>query len=238
MSLIYRCFGTVGTANFYCSYYEEDYVPPEGQVEVAGWPPTTGPDRFGAWIVQADGTFVWQKYPDPPFNVVYHEGKLKNSDTLLELDPSTLPGQVAARLNDAEATLGSIADVMAAEVLSAHDYAQQALQSANAAGQSKTAVDNALAALPAPTQFEVVSVTLGAGGTGTATFAKTYATAPIVIPFTRFVGQQSFTAVPGNPTKTSVTVTGRRSRGTLLLSAGPFEDAVAGDVVQLFVIGR
>lgn len=200
--------------------------------------PDVRPDRFGDWFARISGDWEWVKYPDPPFNVVYHEGKLKNSDTLLELAPDTIPGNVNSRLTSAESTLAGIAQAMANEVQSAHDYAQQALQSAQAAAGSKTAVDSAIAALPAPTQFEVLSVTLGAGGTGTATFTKTYASAPIVIPTTRFVGQQSFTAVPGTPSKTSVSVTGKRSRGTLLLSAGPFEDAVAGDTVQLFVIGR
>lgn len=68
-------------------------------------PPLTGPDRFGEWIVQPDGTWGWVKLPDPPFNVVYHEGKLKNADTMVEIAIETLPGDIAARLAALEATL-------------------------------------------------------------------------------------------------------------------------------------
>lgn len=67
--------------------------------------PTTRPDRFGDWIAQADGTWVWVKYPDPPFNVVIHEGKLKNQDTMEEITIETLPGNVATRLTTLETLL-------------------------------------------------------------------------------------------------------------------------------------
>ena len=42
------------------------------------------------------------KFDDPPFNVVYHEGKLKNGDTLEEITIETLPGNIAARLHALE----------------------------------------------------------------------------------------------------------------------------------------
>ncbi|WP_143038295.1 hypothetical protein [Pseudomonas saponiphila] len=94
----FKCFGVVGTSQVGCTYYEDDYVLPDGSVWVSGSPPSTGPDRFGEYIVQSDGSFVWHKLPDPPFNVVYHEGKLKNYDTMAEISIETLPGNVAARL--------------------------------------------------------------------------------------------------------------------------------------------
>lgn len=65
-------------------------------------PTIEGPDRFGGWEVVADGTYQWVKYPDPPFNVVFHEGKLKNADTMVEISVETLPGNVAARLDALE----------------------------------------------------------------------------------------------------------------------------------------
>ena len=64
-----------------------------------------GPDRFGAWLVTAEGGYEWVKYPDPPFPVVYHEGKLKNSDTMVEIAIETLPGDIAARLAALEAAV-------------------------------------------------------------------------------------------------------------------------------------
>lgn len=63
------------------------------------------PSRFGDWYSRSSGTWDWVVYPDPPFNVVYHEGKLKNGDTLVEINIATLPGNIAARLAALEAAL-------------------------------------------------------------------------------------------------------------------------------------
>ncbi|WP_321354508.1 hypothetical protein [Pseudomonas extremaustralis] len=65
--------------------------------------PTSRPDRFGDWFARSTGLWEWVKYPDPPFNVVYHEGKLKNADTMVEIAIETLPGNIAARLAALEA---------------------------------------------------------------------------------------------------------------------------------------
>jgi hypothetical protein len=67
--------------------------------------PVTRPDRFGDWIAQASGLWSWVKYPDPPFSVVFHEGKLKNQDTMDEITIETLPGNIAARLAALEAAV-------------------------------------------------------------------------------------------------------------------------------------
>lgn len=231
-------YGKVGTAESFPMPDDQPWDPLPGWILMNSSLPNVRPDRFGDWFSKADGDWVWVKYPDPPFPVVFHEGKLKNSDTLAELLASSLPGNIAMRMEGAESELDGIADAMAVEVEHAHSYAQQALQSANSAGASKTAVDEAIASLPAPIQFESVTVTLGAGGSANVTFTKTYTAAPFAIPVTRFAGAQAFIAVPGAPTKTGVAVSGKRSRGTLLLTSGPFEDANAGDIVQFFVIGR
>jgi hypothetical protein len=66
--------------------------------------PAIRPDRFGDWFARETGEWEWVKYPDPPFNVVYHEGKLKNADTMVEIAIETLPGSIAARLAALEAT--------------------------------------------------------------------------------------------------------------------------------------
>ena len=63
------------------------------------------PTRFGAWYGRVTGLWDWIVYPDPPFNVVYHEGKLKNLDTMVEIAIDTLPGNIAARLAALEAAV-------------------------------------------------------------------------------------------------------------------------------------
>lgn len=63
------------------------------------------PTRFGNWYGQVSGLWEWVVYPDPPFNVVYHEGKIKNGDTLVEIDITTLPGNISARLIALESAL-------------------------------------------------------------------------------------------------------------------------------------
>jgi len=65
--------------------------------------PDTRPDRFGDWFARSTGEWEWVAYPDPPFEVVYHEGKLKNLDTMVEISQETLPGNIAARVAALEA---------------------------------------------------------------------------------------------------------------------------------------
>lgn len=76
---------------------------PSGWVQMNDVRPDTRLDRFGDWYGRATGIWEWVKYPDPPFNVVYHEGKLKNADTMVEIAIETLPGDIAARLAALEA---------------------------------------------------------------------------------------------------------------------------------------
>ena len=103
MTESFRCRGVIGTSLISCMYFDDDYVPEEGSVMMIGLPPEVSPDRFGAWFASADGTYQWVKYPDPPFQVDYHEGKLKNADTMVEIAIETLPGNIAARLAALEA---------------------------------------------------------------------------------------------------------------------------------------
>lgn len=83
-----------------------------------------------------------------------------------------------------------------------------------------------------------MNATLGAGNAVTLNFGVTppFATAPLVIPVTNWVADQAFYAVAGAVTASSVALTGKRSRGTLLLSSGPFEQALSGDTVKVLII--
>lgn len=82
-----------------------------------------------------------------------------------------------------------------------------------------------------------VTATLGTGGTVTIAHGRTVAPQAI-IPVARFVGARAYWAIVGAVTATQVTLTGARTKGTLLLSDGPNEAATAGDVVEVLVLGR
>lgn len=104
-----KCYGNVGSATYMIT--SDDYDPEAYGGLVPNWRlmleirPDTRPDRFGDWIAQSTGLWLWVKYPDPPFTVFIHEGKMKNSDTMDELPIEALPGDVAARLAALEAIL-------------------------------------------------------------------------------------------------------------------------------------
>ncbi len=155
----------------------------------------------------------------------------KASDLVSTNNAVSLLQNAVGALNTGLATTSSTASNALSAANSAATAAGNAQSAATAAGQ-------AVANLPAAMKWEVITVTLGAGGTANATFTKTYTEPPLVLPMTRFVGDQMFAAVAGAPSLTGVTVTGKRSRGTLLLTSGPFEAAASGDVVQLAVLGR
>lgn len=118
---------------------------------------------------------------------------------------------------------------------SALRIARQALDRAQ---QSPTSAQMTAAITAAGTTTLRLTATLGTGGAVTLTFPAAYATPPVVVNVSRFVGNRGYFAVPGAVTTTSVELTGRRNKGTLLLSDGPNEAAVSGDVVEVMVIGR
>lgn len=101
-----KCYGNVGFSTY--SITPDDFDPADNGGLAPGWIlmqeiwPNTRPDRFGDWIAQATGFWLWVKYPDPPFNVLYHENKLKNGDTMEEIAIEALPGNIAARLTALE----------------------------------------------------------------------------------------------------------------------------------------
>ncbi|PMX27595.1 MULTISPECIES: hypothetical protein [unclassified Pseudomonas] len=103
-------YGKIDTAESFPVPDDQPWPYPEGWVQMNSDRPDMAPDyvsptRFGAWFARSTGAWEWVVYPDPPFNVVYHEGKLKNGDTLVEIDIATLPGNIAARLTALEAAL-------------------------------------------------------------------------------------------------------------------------------------
>lgn len=106
------------------------------------------------------------------------------------------------------------------------------------ANQSPTTAQMATAMASAGVTAIRLTATLGAGGAVTLTFPAPYASPPTVVNVSRFVGNRGYFAVPGSITTTGVELTGRRNKGTLLLSDGPNEAAVSGDVVEVLVIGR
>jgi|GEM_PF-4335006 len=113
--------------------------------------------------------------------------------------------------------------------------ARQALARAN---QSPTTAQMTTAMAAAGVTAIRLTATLGTGGAVTLTFPSPYASAPTVVPVSRFVGNRGYFAVVGSITTLGVELTGRRNKGTLLLSDGPNEAAASGDVVEVMVIGR
>ncbi|MDG9784624.1 hypothetical protein [Metapseudomonas otitidis] len=95
-------YGKVGTTQYFNMPDDQPWQPIEGWIEIPAPAPSNRPDRFGDWYVQPDGSWLWVKYPDPPFPVAYFEGKLVNQDTMLEITPETLPGNIASRLSTIE----------------------------------------------------------------------------------------------------------------------------------------
>lgn len=87
--------------------------------------------------------------------------------------------------------------------------------------------------------METLTGTVVTAGTGVPlTFTKTYSTPPVVIPIPQWSGVQMITGGATNITRTGCTFTAIQSRGSLLLSAGPFENAAQGQVFRVLVIGN
>lgn len=117
--------------------------------------------------------------------------------------------------------------------------ARQALAKANQ-GQTAAQVNSSITAALATAGVTAIKLqaTLGAGGAVTLTFPAPYVSPPMVVNSSRFVANRGYFAVPGAVTTATVDLTGKRNKGTLLLSDGPNEAAVSGDVVEVLVIGK
>lgn len=87
--------------------------------------------------------------------------------------------------------------------------------------------------------IETLSGTVVTAGTAVPlTFTKTYSTPPVVIPIPQWNGVQMITGGASNITRTGCSFLAMQSRGTLLLTSGPFENASAGVVFRVLVIGN
>lgn len=87
--------------------------------------------------------------------------------------------------------------------------------------------------------MEALSGTVVTTGTGVPlTFTKTYSAPPVVIPVPQWNGVQMITGGAANVTRTGCTFNAIQSRGALLLSAGPFENAAVGQTFRVLVIGN
>lgn len=109
------CYGLIGSAEFALMPDDQPWENrPDGWILMNYVRPENRPDRFGAWIAQASGDWLWFKYPDPPFPVAFFEGKLINQDSMLEIDPETLPGNIAARVVSLEGKVLQVEPITAA----------------------------------------------------------------------------------------------------------------------------
>lgn len=90
-----------------------------------------------------------------------------------------------------------------------------------------------------PTLFEIVESKVVTAGTKVAIkFTKSFAAPPIVQPSPIWNGTQMVIGQASEVTITGCNVTVMQSRGTLLLTSGPFEVAAAGVTFRMFVIGN
>jgi len=90
-----------------------------------------------------------------------------------------------------------------------------------------------------PTLFELVESKVATAGTKVAIkFTKAYTSAPIVQPSPIWNGAQMIIGQASEITTTGCNVTVMQSRGALLLTTGPFENAAAGVTFRMFVIGN
>lgn len=80
------------------------------------------------------------------------------------------------------------------------------------------------------TRVEFYDVTTAANGTKAVVFGTPFAAPPKVEGLVTWSGMQMLSASISNITTTGCTVTAMRSKGTLLLSAGPFEQGGAHTV--------
>lgn len=90
----------------------------------------------------------------------------------------------------------------------------------------------------APLRVENYTAVSIANGTATITFSPAFTTAPTVIIRSGWSNDQYVGGGVTAVSATGCTVLVKRSRGTLLLTTGPFETAPAGVAVSVIAIGR
>jgi len=90
----------------------------------------------------------------------------------------------------------------------------------------------------APLRVETYTATTNAQGVATFTFSAAFTTAPTVLVRSGWTADQYVGGGVTSTTLTGCTVLVKRSRGTLLLTTGPFETAPSGVSVSVVAFGR
>lgn len=146
--------------------------------------------------------------------------------------PASIGAATAAQGAKADTAMQSMPTITPASI-----GAATAAQGAKAdTAVQPAAIANFITASQIPAAAKVHEITAGANGAATFTFPTPYTTVPKVLPIESWVGEQMYVAGVVSVTATNVSVVAKRSRGTLLLTTGPFETAPSGSKVQIAVL--
>jgi hypothetical protein len=86
-------------------------------------------------------------------------------------------------------------------------------------------------------RFETYTGTCNSSGVATITFSSAFKATPVVLTQSTWSGQQMVASGITASSATGCTVQGMISKGTLALSAGPFQAAPSGTIVTVVAIG-
>lgn len=174
--------------------------------------------------------------PNQVLNIAIPAG----NDALLSMGTVTTlaaGSQATASISNGKLNLGipqGLANTLSIGTVSAGSNA-----SASITGASPSQVLNLTLPRGTNSVMETITGTVVTAGTAVPlTFTKTYAAPPVVIPIPQWNGSQMITGGASSITTTGCTFTVMQSRGTLLLTSGPFENAAAGVTFRLLVIGN
>lgn len=211
--------------------------------------PETGPTPYGVWWANAngDGGWYWVPQPAPPKTVVTYDGalhqKVANPDlteSLIPFDsdewlPTLAPKEwvedfvdgvvsgVESDISSVESTLASLTSQLTA-TSTALSTTNSTLTSVQAMAQSSIK------------KADVVDITIPSGQTSATVSIGGYSQVSAVIPVPTWSGDQM--VIPGitNYTNTSISIVGKRTKGTLILSAGPMESTSGS--FKVIVLGK
>lgn len=191
-------------------------------------------DRFLVFHIEANGRLTsgrltWDK-------LVAAAGADLGVDKL----GSAITGEAKAR-NDSQTALAlAFNDAIGAEAR-AREGGDKALTDRVAALEKATS-DLAIrlkAVEDAALRMELVSGAVATAGTAVAiTFAKPFVIVPVLVAIPGWAGEQMVEATATEITKAGAKIVVKRSRPTLLLTSGPFENAPAATAFSMLAIGR
>lgn len=143
-----------------------------------------------------------------------------------------------------EAQLTTIRNQISGEIDARKSGDQAITQSIANETQARTTAITALAGRVsslegAQLRVELVRGTVATAGSPVAvTFSRAFAVAPTLLDITTWSADQMVASAAASLSTTGAQVVVKRSRGTLLLTAGPFENAPAGTAFVMLAIGR